>query len=237
MNVVAILTQTVNQRRKTKAAKREPNSSVFFNSASGTMHPVVRCKEHEGSRRPLLDICETNEYGEVRVPLTPPLYFLLVFPNALLFRNCRQPSKYTVTPTSRLKSRNRTRSSEKHDGWTSSSKRRNLLRQLMGMGMGLLQRCWLQMATAVLTHSARTAGRPSLHSSTRYHAQGHSHVIGVTLRVGHRCRSPMDITRSGLAHRLAFNYLYVLDFFFALCLFWVTFFLSFFCLRVVRVQR
>ena len=32
------------------------------------MHPVVRCKEHEGSRRLLLDICETNEYGEVRVP-------------------------------------------------------------------------------------------------------------------------------------------------------------------------
>jgi len=28
------------------------------------MYPVVRCKEHEGSRRPLLDICETNEYGE-----------------------------------------------------------------------------------------------------------------------------------------------------------------------------
>ncbi|KAN0109125.1 hypothetical protein V8E52_009647 [Russula decolorans] len=48
----------------TKAAKREPNSSVFFNGASGAMHPVVRCKEHEGSRRPLLDICETNEYGE-----------------------------------------------------------------------------------------------------------------------------------------------------------------------------
>jgi hypothetical protein len=38
------------------------------------MHPVVRCKEHEGSRRPLIDICETNEYGEVRVPL------LIIYP-------------------------------------------------------------------------------------------------------------------------------------------------------------
>lgn len=141
-------------------------------------------------------------------------FTLFPFPlTRFLFRKCRQPSKYTVTPTSRLKSRNRTRSSEKHDGWTSSSKRRNLLRQLMDMGTGLLQRCWLQTATAVLTHSARTAGRPSLHSSTRYHVQGHSHVIGVTLKVEHRCRSPTDTTRSDLAHRLAFNYLYVLDFF------------------------
>ena len=47
------------------------------------MHPIVRCKEHEGSRRPLLDICETNEYGEVRVSLTPPLYSLALSPNAL----------------------------------------------------------------------------------------------------------------------------------------------------------
>jgi hypothetical protein len=31
------------------------------------MHPVVRCKEHEGGRRPLIDICEANEYGEVRL--------------------------------------------------------------------------------------------------------------------------------------------------------------------------
>ena len=43
------------------------------------MHPVVRCKEHEGGRRPLFDICETNEYGEVRVPLLIILSFL-VFP-------------------------------------------------------------------------------------------------------------------------------------------------------------
>ena len=43
------------------------------------MHPVVRCKEHEGSRRPLLDICETNEYGEVRVSLTPLRYSLPPF--------------------------------------------------------------------------------------------------------------------------------------------------------------
>jgi len=47
------------------------------------MHPVVRCKEHEGSRRPILDICETNEYGEVRVPLTPLFYSLPRFPNAI----------------------------------------------------------------------------------------------------------------------------------------------------------
>ena len=72
MNVAALLTHTVNQPRKTKAAKREPNSLVFFNGVSGTMHPVVRCKEHEGSRRPLLDICETNEYGEVH---SAPLLF------------------------------------------------------------------------------------------------------------------------------------------------------------------
>jgi hypothetical protein len=43
------------------------------------MHPVVRCKEHEGSRRPLLDICETNEYGEVRVALIP-LFTLFLLP-------------------------------------------------------------------------------------------------------------------------------------------------------------
>ncbi|KAI0287346.1 hypothetical protein BC826DRAFT_917324 [Russula brevipes] len=48
----------------TKAAKRELTASVSFNSVSGTMHPVVRCKEHEASRRLLFDICETNEYGE-----------------------------------------------------------------------------------------------------------------------------------------------------------------------------
>jgi hypothetical protein len=79
VNVAALLTQPDNQPRKTKAAKREPNSSVFFNGASGTMHPVVRCKEHEGSRRPLLDICETNEYGEVRVALIP-LFTLFLLP-------------------------------------------------------------------------------------------------------------------------------------------------------------
>lgn len=54
---------------KTKAAKRELSASVSFNGVSGTMHPIVRCKEHEGSRRPLFDICETNEYGEVRISL------------------------------------------------------------------------------------------------------------------------------------------------------------------------
>ncbi|KAI0259433.1 hypothetical protein BC834DRAFT_833552 [Gloeopeniophorella convolvens] len=47
-----------------KAAKREPGAGVSFNGATGTMHPVVRCKEHEGSRRALLDLCETNEQGE-----------------------------------------------------------------------------------------------------------------------------------------------------------------------------
>jgi len=120
----------------------------------------------------------------------------------------RQPSKFTVTPSSRPKSRNHTHSSAKHDGWTLFSKRRTLLRRLMGMGTELLRRCLLQMATAVLTHSARTAGRPSLHSSTHYHAQGRSHVIGVTLKVGHRWRSPTDTsTHSDLAHSLVFNYL------------------------------
>jgi hypothetical protein len=78
----------------------------------------------------------------------------------------------------------------------------------MGMGTEPLQRCLLQTATAVLTLNARTAGRPSLHSSTHYHAQGRSHVIGVTLKVGHRCRSPTDTsTHSDLAHSLVFNYL------------------------------
>ena len=77
----------------------------------------------------------------------------------------------------------------------------------MGMGTGLLQRYLLQTATAVPTHSARTAGHPSLHSSTRYHAQGRSHVTGVTLKVGHRCRSPTDtqFTLSDLANNLDFN--------------------------------
>jgi hypothetical protein len=51
---------------QTKSAKREPSASVSFNGTIGTMHPVVRCKEHEGGRRPLIDICEANEYGEVR---------------------------------------------------------------------------------------------------------------------------------------------------------------------------
>jgi hypothetical protein len=48
----------------TKSAKREPSASVSFNGTVGTMLPVVRCKEHEGGRRPLIDICEANEYGE-----------------------------------------------------------------------------------------------------------------------------------------------------------------------------
>ncbi len=181
---------------------------VFFNGASGTMHPVVRCKEHEGSRRPLLDICETNEYGEVRVPL--PLLRSLLSSLSLtrsLFLNRRQPSKYTVTPTSRLKLHSRTRYSAKRGGWTSSSKRGTLRWRLMGTGTVLQQRCLLQTATAAQTHNAHTARLPSRHSSTRYHVQGRLLVIGVTLKVGHRCRSPTDTsTHSDLAHSLDFIY-------------------------------
>ena len=168
------------------------------------MHPVVRCKEHEGGRRPLFDICETNEYGEVRVPLLLILSFL-VFPSIPNALPLRRHSKYTVIPTSRLRSHNLTRSSAKRGGWTTSSKRRTSpqSRRSMATGMGLvqLQRCLLQASTVVQTHSVRTARRPSLHSSIRYHVQERSHVIGVTLKVGHRCRSPTDTaTHTDSAH-------------------------------------
>jgi hypothetical protein len=67
---------------KTKAAKRELSASVSFNGVLGTMHPVVRCKEHEGSRRPLFDICETNEYGEVCAAPIPRFHTPYPFPSA-----------------------------------------------------------------------------------------------------------------------------------------------------------
>jgi hypothetical protein len=98
----------------------------------------------------------------------------------------------------------------------------------MGIAMAtvLLHRCLLKTATVVLTRSARTARRPSHHSSTRYHAQGRSHVIGVTLKVGHRCRSPTVIsTHSDMAHSLDFNFLLI---FFTFLIFFSLSFLVYF---------
>jgi hypothetical protein len=75
-----------------------------------------------------------------------------------------------------------------------------------GMGLVQLQRCLLQAAIMVQIRSVRTARRPSLRSSIRYHVQGRSHVIGVTLKVGHRCRLPTDTaTHMDSAHSLVYS--------------------------------
>ncbi|KAI0058854.1 hypothetical protein BV25DRAFT_1890628 [Artomyces pyxidatus] len=47
-----------------KNVRRDPSTTVTFKEAVGSMHAVVRCKEHDSSRRPFYDICETNELGE-----------------------------------------------------------------------------------------------------------------------------------------------------------------------------
>jgi hypothetical protein len=185
---------------KTKAAKRELSASVSFNGVLGTMHPVVRCKEHEGSRRPLFDICETNEYGEVcAAPLPFPL--TLSANGVLPFRTKRRrPSKCTATPTSRHQSRSRTRSFEKRGVSTTSSKRGTLQSRSTGTGRRIPRR-----PITVRIPSARTARRLSLHFSIRFHARGHSRVIGVILKVGRICRSPtatFTLTDSDSGHSL-----------------------------------
>ncbi|KAA1470162.1 hypothetical protein DENSPDRAFT_835896 [Dentipellis sp. KUC8613] len=48
-----------------KAARRDTATTVSFNGVVGSMQAVVRCKNHEGGRRPpFADMCETNELGE-----------------------------------------------------------------------------------------------------------------------------------------------------------------------------
>jgi hypothetical protein len=179
---------------KTKAAKREPSASVSFNGILGTMHPVVRCKEHESSRRPLFDICETNEYGEVRVtPLSP--FFLYPYPlstnDAPPFhaKKRRRPSKCIATLISRPQSRSHTRFFERRGGSTTSSKRETLPPRSMDMGRRPPP-LPPDRPTTVQNLSARTARRLSLHFSIRFRARGRSRVIDVILKVERRCRSP-----------------------------------------------
>ena len=126
--------------------------------------------------------------------VTSFLYFSLT----CSFLEHRRPFKCTATPTSRLRLLSRTRCCAKRGGWTLSSKRRTLLGS---MGTGPLHYLPQTAARMVRIRSARTARRPSLHSSTPYRAWGRSRVTGVILMAGRRCRSPTDtFTRTDSCH-------------------------------------
>ncbi|THH17442.1 hypothetical protein EW146_g3363 [Bondarzewia mesenterica] len=45
--------------------RKDATATVTFNASVGSMHAVVRCKDHESGKRSLYDICDTNELGQV----------------------------------------------------------------------------------------------------------------------------------------------------------------------------
>lgn len=48
-----------------KPSRRDTTIVVDWNNVEGCMVPVIICKGHVGHRRELIDICATNDLGEV----------------------------------------------------------------------------------------------------------------------------------------------------------------------------
>ncbi|KAI0042738.1 hypothetical protein FA95DRAFT_1590696 [Auriscalpium vulgare] len=44
--------------------RKDNTAPITFNEHVGSLHAVIRCKDHDASKRPILDICETNESNE-----------------------------------------------------------------------------------------------------------------------------------------------------------------------------
>ena len=49
-----------------KHSRREATPTVEFKGQTGLLVPTVLCKTHTNHKRPIYDICETNDAGEVR---------------------------------------------------------------------------------------------------------------------------------------------------------------------------
>lgn len=50
--------------QQVKGSRQNMTTMVTFNDRTGCMNHIVSCKEHDRSRRELLEICETNEEGK-----------------------------------------------------------------------------------------------------------------------------------------------------------------------------
>ncbi|KII85994.1 hypothetical protein PLICRDRAFT_56467 [Plicaturopsis crispa FD-325 SS-3] len=57
-----------------KNSRRDITTTTTFNGETGIMNAVVRCKDHDRTKRDIYDICETNEGGETALQIYSRLY-------------------------------------------------------------------------------------------------------------------------------------------------------------------